>query len=300
MRLLFLILATLLAALPLWGEDASAPIPETGLISTGLRVFTCGNSFHAWFVPQVMADMAAKAGIGGHIVVGVSRIGGSKAIQHWNVPDEKNEAKAALRAGKVDVLTLACMLQPDEGIEKFVRLALEGNPRVRVTIQEFWIPSDTDAWPYPGDINQVDFDAPTPESLRALHQRYFKAMDDYVDDLNARLGAGHPVLFAVPAGQAVLALRERIVAGKVPGIVRQSDLFADKIGHPRPPLEALVSYCNFAVVYRRSPVGLPMPEVLARARKDHPDWDEALNRTLQEIAWQAVTDNPRSGVTAAP
>ena len=73
------------------GQDntQTAPPPLTGPVSTGLRVFTCGNSFHAWYVPYVMADMAKKAGIEGHVIVGVSKIGGSKAIQHWDVPDDK-------------------------------------------------------------------------------------------------------------------------------------------------------------------------------------------------------------------
>ncbi len=279
-----------------WSQEIAPPTSsslenEIGPITTGLRVFTCGNSFHAWFVPEILADMAAKAGIKGHVIVGVSKIGGSMAIQHWNVPDDKNEAKAALIAGKVDVLTLACMLHPDEGIEKFTQLAYTYNPQVRVTIQEFWIPHDKFIWPDPADDKWVDFDAATSADLHALHDPYFKEMDDYVSALNAKLGK--QVLFVVPAGQAVVALREKIMAGEIPGISKQSDLFADGIGHPTPPLKALVSYCNFSVIYRRSPIGLPMPDVLAKA--NNPKWDEALNRSLQEIAWNAVTSNPLSG-----
>jgi hypothetical protein len=272
--------------------DAGGP-PQTGPINTGLRVFTCGNSFHAWFVPTVMADMVQKAGIQGHVIVGVSKIGGSKAIQHWDVPDDKNEAKAALIAGKVDVLTLACMLHPDDGIEKFTRLAFEHNPNVRVTIQEFWIPGDLFVWPLPKGKTVQDFDASTVDSLKTLHDPYFREMDRYVADLNAKLG--RQVLFVVPAGQAVLDLRTRILAGEVPEIQKQSELFKDFIGHPQPPLEALVSYCNFAVVYRRSPIGLPMPDCLSKAQD--PKWkDEKLNSLLQQIAWDAVTRNPLSGL----
>ena len=264
---------------------------ETGPITTGLRVFTCGNSFHAWFVPEVMADMAQKAGIQGHVIVGVSKIGGSQAIQHWSVPDDKNQAKAALIAGKVDVLTLACMLHPDEGIADFTQLAYKHNPNVRVTIQEFWIPGDLFLWPLPESKTVQDFDAATADSLKALHDPYFKEMDDYVAALNAKLGK--QVLFAVPAGQAVLALRAKIIAGEVPEIQKQSELFKDAIGHPQPPLEALVSYCNFAVVYRRSPVGLPIPNCMAR----DPKWNDAkLNSLLQQIAWDAVTHDPLSGL----
>jgi hypothetical protein len=56
-------------------------------------------------------------------------------------------------------------------------------------------------------------------------------------------------------------------------------------------LAALVTYCHFAAIYRKSPVGLPVPEKL-RGRAEA----EALNRVLQEIAWEAVTGYKMSGV----
>ena len=310
MKIRFLVSFLIANALAAFGQDMSPPVAagtngenqvEAGAITTGLRVFTCGNSFHAWFVPYVMADMAQKAGIPGHVIVGVSKIGGSRAIQHWNVPDDKNQAKAALIAGNVDVLTLACMLHPDDGIEKFTELACSHNPNVRVTIQEFWIPGDIFQWPLPPGKTVHDFDASTVGYLKALHAPYFKEMDDYVAALNAKLGK--QVLFVVPAGQAVLALRSKIIAGEVPAFTKQSDLFQDAIGHPQPPLEALVSYCNFAVVYRRSPIGLPLPDCMVKAKNKNPLWDDKLNLLPQQIAWDAVTHNLLSGLpqaTSAP
>ena len=262
-------------------------------VTTGQHVFTCGNSFHAWFIAPILKDMAEKAGISGHEIVGVSKIGGSQAIDHWNVPDAKNEAKAALWAGKVDVLTLACMLHPDDGIEKFAALGYARNPKIRIILQEFWIPWDKFEWPFKGDPGSVNPDAATAESLRALHAPYFKEMDAYVVALNKRLGA--PVVEVAPVGQAILALRTKIIQGTVPGIAKQSELFTDKLGHPQPPLQALAAYCNFAIIYRRSPVGLPMPDILSHAH--HPQWDERLNRALQQIAWDAVVQHPLSGLT---
>ena len=109
-------------------------------IDHGLRVFTCGHSFHYWVANNLAKSPAlpasAAAGRMWPRVVGVSCIGGSRAIQHWEVPEEKNEARKALRAGNVDVLTLSCMTHPDEGISKFAQLAVGHNPNVRVTLQE--------------------------------------------------------------------------------------------------------------------------------------------------------------------
>jgi hypothetical protein len=294
----WVIFTSVFVALPMRGDDAEPNYttnpngtPQTAPIKQGLRVFTCANSFH-WFTPPIVKEMAESAGITGEQIVGVSAIGSSRAIQHWDVPLDKNEARAALRAGRVDVLTLSCMFPPDDGIEKFTGLGLMFNPHLRVLLQEFWLPSDRAQWPYPGDINQVNFDTSTIADLRRTHAPYFAMMDLYINSLNAQMG--RQVVFAVPVGQAVLELREKIIAGQVPGLDRQSELFEDKIGHPSPPLKVLASYCNFAVMYRHTPIGLPVPSEMAKA--NHPGWDDKLNRVLQQIAWDAVTHASLSGV----
>jgi hypothetical protein len=138
----------------------------------------------------------------------------------------------------------------------------------------------------------VDHNAITGAELRKRHEPYFQSMDEHIRELNRKLGK--TVLFEVPAAQAVIALREKIIAGQAPGLKTQEDLFTDGLGHGKPPLQALVGYCNFAVIYRRSPVGLPVPSVLKQAKLG--DQEETLNRLLQELAWEAVTQHPLSGV----
>jgi hypothetical protein len=58
-------------------------------------------------------------------------------------------------------------------------------------------------------------------------------------------------------------------------------------------LAALVAYCYYASIYQRSPAGLPMPAALGKAKNDD---SEKLNRLLQEIAWDAVSQHPLGGV----
>ena len=257
----------------------------------GLRVFSCGHSFHV-FVPGILADMVKSAGIKDHVQVGLSSIGGSRVIQHWDVSDEKNKAKEALRSGKVDVLTLSPIHLPDEGIENFAKLALEHNPKIRITVQEFWLPFDIYDTTFKQRPQKVDHNALTGDALRKLHAQYFKDMDAHIVELNKKQNT--QALFIVPVGQAVIALREKIIVGKAPGLKQQEDLFTDAIGHAKPPLQALVAYCHYAVIYQRSPIGLPVPAVLAKAK--NPEWDEKLNALLQELAWEAVTTHPLSGV----
>src|SRR6478609_9267829 len=132
---------------------AAAPITE------GLRVFTCGHSFHVW-VAKMVAELAEKAGIKNHRVAGISGIGGSRVIQHWDVADDKNAAKKALTAGEIDVLTLSPIWLPDEGIENFARLAIQHNPGIRITVQEYWLPNDTFNPVYPLETRKkVDHNA---------------------------------------------------------------------------------------------------------------------------------------------
>ncbi len=257
----------------------------------GLRVFTCGHSFHAW-VADILSEIAMSAGISNHQVVGVSSIGASTALQHWNVPEETNEARKALRAGNVDVLTLSCMTHPDEGISKLAKLAVAHNPNVRVTLQELWLPEDHFPFDPARRVHQSvdEFNRSTLADLIKTHQAYFKEMEACVTSLNA--GIGKQSVCIVPDAQATLALRRRIIAGTAPGLTRQSDLFTDAWGHPAPPLMALSGYCHFAVIYRRSPAGLPVPRILA----GNPKWDAKLNRVLQELAWDAARQHPLSGL----
>jgi len=282
-------IALLLAsALVLLAGSRSAGDEKKQTPPKGLRVFSCGHSFH-YFVPALLTEVAKGAGIKDHKAAGLSAIGGSRVIQHWDVEDKKNKAKELLGKGEVDVLTLSPIFLPDDGIEKFVELALKNNKDVRVTVQENWLPWDVYDPKFKKPAKKVDHDAPTVEELKKMHKPYFASIDEHVRELNKRYKKD--VVFVVPIGQAVLALREKILDGKAPGLKKQSDLFTDEIGHAKAHVMVLNAYCHYAVIYKRSPIGLPMPSVMKQAKAD-----EKLNTLLQELAWEAVTKHPLSGV----
>jgi hypothetical protein len=270
----------------------------------GQRVFNCGHSFHGWVGPM-LKELAGAAGIAGHEFAGTAGVGGGAAVgpyldHMWGIPDGENAARKALRAGKVDVLTLSPIWLPDPGIEKFTKLALENNPAARVTIQEFWLPNDACDPSYPlKHAAGVNHNKAAIAELRQRHEPYFQSLEDNVREVN-RL-CGRPVVSAVPVGHAVLSLREKIVAGQALPLKEQEDIFADCVGHPRQPVQALVAYCHFAVIYRRSPVGLPIPgeeafpDVWQWQWKG--DWrNSSLHHLLQELAWEAVIHHPLSGI----
>jgi hypothetical protein len=282
MRSVWLLLLCLLSA-------SSARAVESVAPPAGLKVLTAGHSFHVW-MPPLVAEMAKAAGIQGHEQLAISSIGGSKVIQHWDLPAAKNKAKPVLESGKADLFTMSPTFLPDAGIENFVKLGLEHNPKIRFTLQQNWVPYEDPAiWLSRERPKQVDRDGKTVAQLRAMHDGYFKMIEDHVRELNTRIPAAKIAI--VPSGEAVIALREKVIKGEAPGVRTQSELFTDVLGHPGPQIRVLSAYCHFAVIYRRSPVGLPVNSQLAKLPEA-----EKLNRLLQEIAWKAVTEHPLSGV----
>jgi len=281
MRSLLLVLVLLVFSSVHAKEEAALP--------AGLKVLTAGHSFHVW-MPPLVAEMAKAAGIQGHEQLAISSIGGSKVIQHWELPPEKNKAKPILEEGKADLFTMAPTFLPDPGIENFTKLGLEHNPKIRFTLQQNWVPfEDPELWLSKSRPKSIDRDVLTLAQLRAKHDPYFKMIEDHVKELNARIPAAKIAI--VPSGEAVLALRDKVIKGEAPGIKTQNELFTDVLGHPGPQIRVLSAYCHFAVIYRRSPVGLPVNGLLAKLPEA-----EKLNQLLQEIAWKAVTGHPMSGV----
>lgn len=252
----------------------------------GLRVFYSGHSFHM-FVPRLVERIAERAGIVGHRTAGVSPIGGSRVIQHWERPPETNTAKPALASGQVDVFTMAAHLMiPDDGITHFTDYGLEHNPKLRLLVQASWFPYDV---PTPGKriTDNRQRDEARIEDLQAAVDSWRTLLEKQVDELNQKHG-GNP-LGITPVGDAVVRLRARVAAGTFPGITQQSALFTDPIGHGRAPIQAITAYTNFATIYRTDPCGLHLTMEGMR------DEQHAI---LEEIAWDVVRAYPYAGVAA--
>jgi len=276
-----------LAAVALAADDGAKRPPA------GLRVFYTGHSFHM-FVPPRVEQLVKSAGIEGHKLVGVQGIGGSRVIQHWDLADDKNKAKPALTSGEVDVFTMAAHLQiPDEGIAKFTELGLAHNPNLQLLVQASWYPFDGP----PGEngnpgkriTNNAQRDDAKIADLQAAIDDWRKKLEAQVDELNKQYGK--TAVFIIPVGDAVVKLRSLVIDGKYPGVAKQSELFTDPIGHGGPHIQALASYCNFAAIYRTTPVGLKMTA---------PGMDDAQHEILQKIAWETVSTYSYAGLPAPP
>ncbi len=274
-----LILLALLVAL------AALAVPPKGQ-----RVLTAGHSFCVPVQPA-LALVAKAAGITDHVNVDTQFIGNSTVTQQWELPDDQNIAKRDLREGKADVLILSPNTKiPDDAIDCFTHLMLANNPKGRVLIYEPWLPFD--GKPPVDNAHRADLhrDTRTMAELLRLHQPFCTALAAQVRALNKE--HGHQVVFTVPVGLALITLRGMVAAGKVPGITSQDALFADAMGHPSREVAMLGAYCEYAVIYRRSPVGIPVPAGVPL--------DPKLNKQLEQIAWDAVTFDPLTGVKATP
>lgn len=280
-RILAACLLVSLSCASIFAADAAA-VP-------GQRIFYTGHSFHM-FVPGMIEAMVKTTDIQGHKLVGQQGIGGSKVIQHWELADDKNMAKKALIGGEVDVFTMAShLLSPDEGITNFVNLGLEHNPNMRFLVQASWYPFDLPA-PAPGEPDRrikdnAQRDNVKIEDLQAAIDGWRTQIEAQVAGLNQK--HGKKCVFIVPVGDAVVKLRAMVVAGEFPGITKQSALFRDPIGHGHGHIMALAAYCNFAAIYRMSPVGHTAPERSINAEQ---------HAILQKIAWDTVSKYPPAGV----
>jgi hypothetical protein len=252
-----------------------------------------------WDVPDPFGEIARAYGIKDQ-KIGVQRMGFSRTQQFWDQSEEQSQAKKALKTGEIDVFVMSPMDMPDKGVAEFVKLGILNNPQTRFFVQNNWAGFNNDGQKAQQSMQLMmsgrlkRWDQTTEEDLKTLNTECEKAFEAQVKEINEQVG--RTVLFIIPTSQANSALRARIIRKEFPGLDKQSDLFLDQIGHPKPPLVALNAYLHFATIYGRSPVGLPIPTILKRV--NNPKWDENFSKALQELAWTTVVNYPLSGVKA--
>lgn len=308
--------------------DASSSVAsasQTKPITKGQKIVMATHSFNVFVgpsrsrdaavapTPGPLAALAAERGKPGHETLAVQMIGGSTPMQHWNQgdgDDAKNIAKAALLAGgdKVDVFTMSPNAKmPEDGIDKFGDFVIAHNKNARIMVQASWSAYDgKGSTPSVGGSGGGDFKNAERDNIdMATLDLWLSGQESgdrgtgYLPRLRAQLEgidkrAGKQITYVVPSATAVYTLRKEVLLGHVPGVAKQSELTRDPIGHPTQPQANLVTYVWYAAMYRESPVGL-------QALVDKADPNSAKReKMLQQIAWNAVIGEPKSGVKGAP
>lgn len=259
-----------------------------------LSVYFIGHSLIARDMPAMLQQLAPE----GHSYE--SQLGWGAELQaHWEPDielrggDRENdhprfrEAREAVASGDYDVLVLTEKVSLEDSIKyheswRYLSLwaqeAWRANPETRAYLYETWHQlDDSDGW-----LNRLDTD------LARLWER------EIVDRALSDIGGDQPI-YIIPAGQVmarfVRALEE---TGGVDGLTTQSDLFRDDI-HPNDIGYYLVALTHYAVIYGRSPVGLPIKLDRADGTPAAAPGPEAA-RLMQQIVWDVVTGYPRTGV----
>jgi len=253
-----------------WATGAPAEEPKPAP-PAGVRISIDGNSWSAW--PQFLIPIAKEAGIQGQI-------------------DGTKEAKQRLEKGELDVVTYGTHGKPEDTgfVTKTTELGLKHNPNFRFYYQAAWLVGDGKAGKH--IKTKDDYDNTKIDELQAATDERRKAAEGVADGINKTLGKR--VVFIVPVGDAIVKLRALVVAGKFPGVKRQSEILGgDAMPHLGGLGASLQAYCHFSAIYRiPPPAPAPLPEGADQAKKDA----YAQQEILRQIAWETVSKYPYAGV----
>lgn len=278
----------------------SQPLPQP---DGALQVYHLGHSLVNRDMPAMLAQMAQAAGFADHgyhsqLGWGTSldehRRGAVNGFAEENATPAFRPAAEALASGEYDAVVLTEMVEIRDSIRYhdsanalafWAQAAAAGNPDARIYLYETWHRlDDPEGW-----LERIDADL----------ARYWEA------GLLAPAMAdpATPTVRVIPAGQVLAAAVRAAEAGQIPGLSRREDFFAltpegqqDTI-HLNDIGNWLVAMVHFAVLYQRSPEGLPFQ--LARgdgtAAVTPP---ESAVPALQKLVWETVRRYPSTGLAA--
>jgi hypothetical protein len=293
------------SATALWRWTWAAPLSDAAFAAlyatplappTGpLRTYHLGHSLVGRDMPAMLAQLA------GHDYA--SQLGwGASLRQHWDreVPGFAAEnahafyraASEAVNYGNYDAIIFTEMVELRDAIRwhdsanalaNWAAMARVATPGVRLYLYETWHRLDDPA----GWLQRIDTD------LSTLWQ------GEILRPAMARPGTG--TIHVIPGGQVMAAAVRAIEGGHVPGLTLRADLFAKGADGTTDPIHLndlgnyLMALTHFAVLYHRSPVGLPHD--LARA--DGTPMTPLGRKTaevLQEVVWRSVARYPFTGL----
>jgi hypothetical protein len=258
-----------------------------------LAVFHIGHSLVNRDMPAMLAQLAGN----GHRYE--SQLGwGAPIRSHWgdtpvagfeveNAHPRYRDAREATASGDYDAIILTEAVEIRDAIRyhdsprylaAFAEEAWTARPDTRIYLYESWHPlNNPEGW-----LERLDADL----------QRHW--LGEILRPALGRLPEGARI-HLIPAGQALAALVREIEArGGVGPVKDRNDLFLDDI-HLNDLGNQFVALVHYAVLYQKSPVGLP--HVLLRGDgtpADAPGPELAL--LMQEMAWSAARSTPLTGV----
>jgi hypothetical protein len=257
-----------------------------------MHVYHLGHSLVGRDMPAMLAQLAGD----GHGYE--SQLGwGSSLKVHWH-PDEPikgfevandhpryRDARDAARSGAYDAFVATEMVEIRDAVRyhdsgrhlaKWCALFRDHNPGIRLFLYETW--------------HQLD----DPEGWTFRIERDYKRYWEGEILRRAAAAIEHPI-YVIPAGQVLRQFGHAVAERReVEGLAGVSDLFEDQI-HLNDLGAYLVAVTHFAVLYQRSPVGLPHTLLRADGTAAQAPGPESA-RLMQSTAWSVIRSFPHTGV----
>jgi hypothetical protein len=159
----------------------------------------------------------------------------------------------------------------------------------------------SDAWP---QLYQLEkFPASESELSAATIARMGKERHATYASLIKTLNQEYPgKVYVLPTSDAMVLAAERYHRGELPGVEglhravggKERSLWRDELGHLGPGFDRLEGYVFYATLYGSSPELIQGPIDFGNSA-DFPS--QELDQVFRQIAWQAVVNNPFSGVS---
>lgn len=157
----------------------------------------------------------------------------------------------------------------------------------------------SDAWP---QLDQLD-ELPTKEEelTPELFRKLGAEKNEIYGGLIGKLNEDYPgKVFVMPTSDAMVLAVEYYHKGELPGVEgvhrligkKERSLWRDRLGHLGPGFGQLEGHVFYATLYGRSPELIDAD--INFGGNGYPSVE--LDRAFRKIAWQAVTNNPMSGV----
>lgn len=260
-----------------------------------IKTYHLGHSLVGRDMPAMLAQLAQHEYS--------SQLGwGASLKNHWegqvsgfaeeNASSAFKAAGTSLDRGAYDAVILTEMVELQDAIRwhasaqylaQWTLRARAGNPQVRVYLYETWHRLDDPA----GWLARIDHDS------TALWQ------DQLLRPAMADPAVG--TIYVIPGGQVLGAVARAIDAGQVPGLTARTQVFAQQHDGTSDPIHLndlghyLMALTHYAVLYHKSPLGLPHQLRRADGRTaDSFSIEQA--HVLQQVVWQTVTRYRTSGV----
>lgn len=251
-----------------------------------MAVYHLGHSLVGRDMPAMLAQVA------GHPFA--SQLGwGASLADHWrgkvngfaeeNAHPAHRPVREALASGDYGAVVLTEMVELKDAIRyhdsasmlaNWAALARKARPDVRVYLYETWHRlDDASGW-----LERIDGDLSGLWEAQVLRPAVAQA----------------GMIHVIPAGQVMARAARLAEAQGLPGLTSRKDFFTDDI-HLNDLGNWLVAMAHFAVLYHRSPVGLPAQLARADGSPAQAPGPETA-RILQEMVWDVVTSYPASGV----